>query len=334
MAMRAKSQKPSGFDCDRLRKNFSTRINTPQQAATATVGVGRRSRTSRRSHSPRSSRSLSRNKTDSELNWSMAQRMDSRQDVERNQQPLPARLNRLPVIALQNAPQQKHHSGNRDQAGAQVQLHAGRHGQYDQRHGHQQQGHKVILPFLGAAGEGRQRQAQGAEKAETGTKAISRATMAVAEGMPKPGNCAATIQPVSPMLTRFSTAVMYAEEHDGDQLAQHDFACARRGCKAAFPACRVLFRRRRDRRPGKRRRSRPKSAAGRGEFWPTSRLRAARASATSALSTKNGCVQALRHAALARLASPICSVHRTKTPISRAWAICDLSLAELKRISG
>ena len=67
-------------------------------------------------------------------------------------------------MAFQEAAQQQDDVGDGDQAGAQVEFHAGRHRQDDKRHGDQQQGHQIVLPFLGTAGEGRQGQAEGAEQ--------------------------------------------------------------------------------------------------------------------------------------------------------------------------
>ena len=77
--VRMKSSMPPIGEPEILTKKCTIRISVPQQAAAATVGVGRRWLQSRRSQSPTSSRSLARNRTDSRLNCSTAQRIDSTQ---------------------------------------------------------------------------------------------------------------------------------------------------------------------------------------------------------------------------------------------------------------
>ena len=63
----------------KLAKKRISNMSTPQSTASATDGVSPRSRTTCLSHRPKPQRSLSRNRTDSSLNWPMAQRMASRQ---------------------------------------------------------------------------------------------------------------------------------------------------------------------------------------------------------------------------------------------------------------
>ena len=78
---RTRSPKPLGGVMESPMKNSITSINTPQNSASATVGVSCRSRTRCRSQSPTSTRSLSRKSTLSLLNCSIAQR------TARTQQP-------------------------------------------------------------------------------------------------------------------------------------------------------------------------------------------------------------------------------------------------------
>ena len=163
-----------------------------------------------------------------------------------------------------------------NQAVPQAQLHAGRHGQNHQRHGDQQQGHQVVLPFLRAPREGRQRQAQGAEQGRDGH-----------QGDQHHGDGHRRRQPETRQLRDHHPAgqpdaqqVQYggedAEEHDGQPVCRPRFRCAPRDCTATFPTCPALSRPHTGRRPDRRPRSTPRSTSARAGFSTTARHRAGR----------------------------------------------------------
>ena len=72
----------SGVESWKLAKNRNIKRNVAHSKAAPIEGVSPRFLTRCRSHTPGSTRSLSRKRTDSLLNWSMAQRIANRQQIE------------------------------------------------------------------------------------------------------------------------------------------------------------------------------------------------------------------------------------------------------------
>ena len=81
--------------------------------------------------------------------------------------------------------QQQGDARDRHHAVERVQLHAGGERQEDERQRDQEERHQVVLPFLGAAGVGADRQADGAEEGRQRQHAAARPRAARRAGRPR-----------------------------------------------------------------------------------------------------------------------------------------------------
>ncbi len=199
-------------------------MRTPQKTAAAAAGVGCRSRSRCRSHRPTSSRSLSRKRTVSELNWSTAQRTARTQAVKVT----PSTTGRYRNACQYDPSIMSRSKSTRPVTGiravSQGQLHARRHGQHGQRHRHQEQGDEVVLSLAGAAGQGGQGQAQRAVEGRDRHQRQGQPERGQRRGRPEFRRMPQDQPTRHPHAHQVQHRGGHAEDHHGEQLAQHDLA--------------------------------------------------------------------------------------------------------------